>query len=342
MDETAVRVRDAAREGDLQHHRASTALARETAAADAEARRQERAAKRQARELRRLDRAARRRDRRTATVAVGRTLRPVVPLLIVNAFAVFGQVLYGLVHYSPVAWPLWARLVVAIGAAIGIESIGNYVNWHAHDALLMKATATAARLRRASYLIALGVAGINYAHFADGWAPTPAAIVFALFSAASPWLWGLHTRRAHQIQLLREGQIDSQGAVFSAERWRAFPVRTWSARRWSIDLGVDDPRAAWAGYNTARAERAAERALKREARLAASAAKATDMLPDRRGLVDITRDGAIVEDLRALEIAHGRRYKREHLKDMYGIGSTRAERVLGLLGWFSRAEVGAQ
>lgn len=178
-----------------------------------------------------------------------RALRPVAPLLVVNTFAVLGQVFYGFDHYSPAGWPIEARLAVAIGAAVGLESIAWYVSWHAHDALMLKATATAARMRRASYLIAAGVAAINYLHFSPDLAPTGAAVVFAGFSLSSPWLWGLHTRRAHRVQLLREGQADSTGAVFSAERWRAFPVRTWKARRWSIDHGVTDPRAAWVGYN---------------------------------------------------------------------------------------------
>lgn len=179
---------------------------------------------------------------------------PVLPLFVVTGFAGYGQVLFGIAAYSPPDWPWPQRLGVAIGVAVGIESIGLYVQWHAHDALLMKATSTAARLRRASYLIAGAVAAINYSHFADpGWRPTPGAIVFAAFSAAGPWLWGLHTRRVQRVQLTREGQIDATGATFSAERWRSFPWRTWAARRWSIDHSIDDPRAAWEGYRQARA-----------------------------------------------------------------------------------------
>lgn len=189
---------------------------------------------------------------------VGRWARPVAPLLVVTGFAMLGQILYGVEAYAPDGWPLGWRVGLAIGAAAGVESIALYVAWHAHDALLMGATATAARMRRASYGIALAVAAVNYSHFADGWSPTPAAVVFALFSASGPWLWGLHTRRAKRVQLLREGQADSSGAVFSAERWRAFPVRTWAARRWSIDHGVIDPREAWAGYNLDRATRQQE------------------------------------------------------------------------------------
>src|SRR5205807_5712742 len=140
---------------------------------------------------------------------------------------IYGQVVTGLANYTAATDPVGIRWGVAIGAAVAIESIALYVQWHAHDALLLKASATAARLRRASYLIAAAVATINYWHFSSNWAPTAAAVVFAVFSASGPWLWGLHTRRMQHLQLLREGQADSAGAVFSAERWRAFPVRTF-------------------------------------------------------------------------------------------------------------------
>lgn len=178
---------------------------------------------------------------------------PALPLITVTLFAGFGQVLAGVGVYTPPGWDPPVRILVAIGIAIGLEMIAVYVQWHAHDALLLKATATAARLRRVSYLIAAAVATFQYSHFANDWAPTASAVVFAAFSASSPWLWGLHTRRAQHLQLLREGHADAGGATFSAERWRAFPLRTWSARRWSIDHSVTNPRDAWEGYRTARA-----------------------------------------------------------------------------------------
>lgn len=254
--------------------------------------------------------------------AVARRLRPVAPLLIVNAFAVLGQVFYGYDHYAPADWTPTARLAVAIGAAVGLESIALYVSWHAHDALLMGASATAARMRRAAYLIAFGVAAINYAHFSPDWRPTGAAVVFAGFSASSPWLWGLHTRRAHHIQLIREGQVDSTGAVFSAERWRAFPARTFKARRWSIDYGVTDPLLAWRAYNASR-----------------------QTFPDRSGtdesgvrdesdpgLTPSTdpADEALVDMLREWAVLDGEMPSREKVRRQYSIGSKRAERVRAL------------
>jgi hypothetical protein len=181
-----------------------------------------------------------------------------VPLLIVNGAAVYGQIAYAYAKIAPPDWATGYRLALSVLFAAAVESIAVYVGWHAHDALLQRAHATAARLRRASYLIAVAVAGINYAHFAGPrMVPTAAAVAFGLLSFLSPWLWGLHTRRTQHVQLLAEDAalIDDGGAEFSAERRRAFPIRSFMARRWSIDHNIRDPRAAWDGYNTARQAR---------------------------------------------------------------------------------------
>jgi hypothetical protein len=184
--------------------------------------------------------------------------RLLVPLLIVNGAAVYGQIAYAYTSIAPPDWHTHYRLGLSVLFAGAVESIAVYVGWHAHDALLSGATATAARLRRASYAIAAAVAGINYAHFAhDGMRPTAAAVAFGLLSLLSPWLWGLHTRRAQHVQLVDRGVVDGTGATFSAERIRAFPIRAWVARRWSIDHNITDPAAAWTGYNAARATRRA-------------------------------------------------------------------------------------
>lgn len=172
-----------------------------------------------------------------------------VPLFLVNAAAVYGQVAYAYERIAPAVWNTASKLALAVMFAAAIESIAVYVGWHAHDALLQKATATAARLRRASYVLAAIVGAINYAHFADGLTnPTAASIAFGLLSLLSPWLWGLHTRRAQHVRLTREGAVDATGATFSGERHRMFPIRAYKARRWSVDNYVTDPRAAWEGY----------------------------------------------------------------------------------------------
>ena len=76
-------------------------------------------------------------------------LRLLVPLLIVNGAAVYGQIAYAYSEIAPPDWATGYRLALSVLFAAAVESIAVYVGWHAHDALLSGATATAARLRRA-------------------------------------------------------------------------------------------------------------------------------------------------------------------------------------------------
>lgn len=379
LTEDDVAQRRALAELEREDRAARDAMKAAARAARADEKRRQRAQEAEDRRLARVARAERRAEQAASLAALGRRLRPVAPLLLVTGFAMYAQYAYGFDNYSSPTTPWLLRVLIALGAAVAVESIANYVQWHAHDALLLGATSTAARLRRASYVIAFGVAAVNYSHFSNGWDPTPAAVVFALFSASQPWLWGLHTRRAQRIQLIREGHVDSSGATFSAERWRAFPWLTFQARRWSIDHGVDDPRAAWAGYKAervaARAEQQAKKAARKAAKRATQANAREDKVlldrpeppapaestgasetpdralngagderanagevVDRTAQVDVERDGAVIDDLRALAAKYGRRYAREDLKVMYRMGSPRADRLLNLLGWAPRAK----
>jgi hypothetical protein len=208
------------------------------------------------------------------------TWRTVAPISLVTSFAVYGQFQFGLDAFRQDWFPL--TVVIAGGAAAAFESISLYVQWHAHDALLRKDTPTAAKYRRWSYLLAGIAATVNYSHFSHGWAPTPAAVMFALFSLSSPWLWGLHTRRAHHIQLSVEGRLDDTGALFSAERWRHFPWRTLGARRWSIDRGITDPRTAWESYRTERARRTGRPTLEQKVALLVAVTRLASPAPKLR------------------------------------------------------------
>ncbi|MEU8264497.1 hypothetical protein AB0C02_28225 [Micromonospora sp. NPDC048999] len=251
----------------IDHQRQVDQLRREQEAADRD--QQRRAAREQAREekRRRKTQAKTRARRRAQLRRIAEQARTIGPLLVVNAVTVGGQLAY--VHdQTPADWNPAARIAIAIGVATAAESVALYVGWHAHDALLQRAYATAAWLRRASYAIALVMAGVNYSHFAgDALAPTALAVILGVLSSLSPWLWGLHTRRAQHVQLLREDLVDESGAQFGPARRRAFPIRSWAARRWSIDHHERDPRAAWEGY---RAHRAAQRAAAPHGRFSAA------------------------------------------------------------------------
>jgi hypothetical protein len=83
----------------------------------------------------------------------------------------------------------------------------------------------------------LAIARMNYSHYAPpGWRPTFAAVAVALCSAASPWLWGVHSRRASRDQLLAAGLVEPHALRLGATRWLWHPLR--SAR-----VMVDDAQA---------------------------------------------------------------------------------------------------
>ncbi|MEU4781868.1 hypothetical protein [Micromonospora sp. NPDC023633] len=255
---TAVEIAAAA-EAEDRRRRLAAQFARDQAAADREE--QRRAAREAARaeKRRRKAQAKARARRRARALALLGTARTVGPLLLVNGAAVGGQLAYAY-DQTPAEWNPAARVAVAIGVAAAAESVALYVGWHAHDALLAGARTTAARLRRASYAIAAVMAVVNYSHFADSLTdPTALAVILGVLSSLSPWLWGLHTRRAQHVQLLRDELVDATGAIFDPARRRAFPIRSLMARRWSIDHHVRDPRAAWEGYRQHRTERRAAR-----------------------------------------------------------------------------------
>lgn len=285
----------------LERARLEAQIQRERQAADAEFARQQAIAdeqeKRRRDTIRRAEKADRRDRRRKARAEFAAKLRPVLPLLLINGGAAYAQGAYAYEEIAPGEWNTPSKVLFAVAFSAALESIAVYVQWHAHDALLLKAHATAASLRRAAWGIAGVVAAINYAHFANGVAPTSAAVAFALLSLLSPWLWGLHTRRAQHVQLLAEDAslIDEGGVEFSPQRRRAFPLRSWQAKRWSIDHGERDPRRAWEGYNAERLTRKAERAAAKREEKPTKPAPAAEVPPadDLEAIVEAVTEPAV-------------------------------------------------
>lgn len=119
--------------------------------------------------------------------------RPVllIVLLLVNAAAVWGQAGWALDHIVPAGWAKggMAALALSLGFALAIETIGVFLALsadHAEDRDI-----PAGGIRLGSYAIGLVSGALNASHW--GWT-TAAAIAFALLSAVSPFLWGIHSR----------------------------------------------------------------------------------------------------------------------------------------------------
>jgi len=160
-----------------------------------------------------------------------------IPVLLVNACAFLGQLGYLREHL--LTWGPSGQILVALA----LESMAVYLSYHAHVARL--ADDSVFRVQASAYLLALIIAGMNYSHWAaPHWRPTPIAIAFALFSAASPWLWGVHSRRESRDALKAKGLIDPHAVRLGANRWFWHPrksVRVTSAAAWE---GITNPAEA--------------------------------------------------------------------------------------------------
>jgi hypothetical protein len=168
--------------------------------------------------------------------AWARTLPLLLPLVLVNTAAVYGQAGWAYDH-------LVHHWVIAALFAAAVESIGVYLAFEAHAALM--AGDASARLRAGSYLIGLLAGVLNYAHFAGpAYRPTPLAVTFAALSSISPWLWAIRSRSMNRARLRELGQIDPRAVRFALLRWLLFPVRTIKAFRVAVWHGIVTPAEA--------------------------------------------------------------------------------------------------
>lgn len=175
-----------------------------------------------------------------------RNVALLIPLLLVNSAAIYGQSGWAYDHLRRGGW-LWAVLF-----ALAIESVGVYLAAEAHAALM--AGHSSGLLRLSSYAIGALGGALNYAHFADpGYAPTALALSFGLLSSASPWLWAIRSRSMNRHRLYAEGLIDPRAVRFSRLRWALFPHRTFTAFRLAVWDGVQSPTEAVARADSARA-----------------------------------------------------------------------------------------
>jgi hypothetical protein len=164
--------------------------------------------------------------------AVARPVAAAVPVVLVNVVAFAGQLAFLRAHLP---WPPIGQVLVAVT----LESVAVYLAWQAHLAQL--ANDSALRLRLAAYGFAALIAVMNYSHYAGpGWAPTFTAVTVALCSAASPWLWGVHTRRRSRDELMARGLVEPHAVRLGGTRWFWHPyrcVRVMWAASWTGETG---------------------------------------------------------------------------------------------------------
>ena len=196
------------------------------------------------------------RDRTVERSPSGSSGRPflIVPLVLVNAAAIWGQAGWAYEHIANglvAAGHTRTGVLIALLFACAIESIGVYLAYEAHDALM--ADQASAMLRAGSYAVG-GLAGLlNYWHFAE--TNKAQAIAFAGLSAVSPWLWTVWSRARNRTRLAELGMADTRGVKLSTTRklwhpWRSLQVVSWAA--WE---GVTDPAEAVAGWEAHRNSR---------------------------------------------------------------------------------------
>jgi hypothetical protein len=179
-----------------------------------------------------------------ATLAARRTARrrfrhavvAAIPVAMVNTTAFIGQFAFIQAH---VHWILPGQVLFAMA----LEVVAIWLAWQAHVAAMANDSAT--RLKLGAYSFALVVAAMNYSHYAaPHWRPTVMAVGLALMSAMSPWLWGIHTRRASRDKLMALGLLDQHAVRLGANRWTWHPFRSVRVMYWATWHGVSEPARA--------------------------------------------------------------------------------------------------
>lgn len=168
-----------------------------------------------------------------------------VPLVLVNAAAVWGQSGWA---YSNITHGGRGGLVVAVLFALAVESIGVYLAYEGHLALM--ADQASGLLRAGSYGIGALAGALNFLHFREQSLPT--AIAFGGLSAVSPWLWAIYSRARNRTRLAELNLIDQRGVKLSTSRKLWHPVRSMRVISWAAWAGETNPRDAVEGWELSR------------------------------------------------------------------------------------------
>lgn len=185
----------------------------------------------------------------------------VIPLLLVNGIAVAGQTLFWRSHL-PVRYAL-AAFLLAFVFACALESIAVFLAYHAHLAAISNDSAL--RLRLASYGMGAVIGILNASHFVTHGRVTALATGMGIVSAASPWLWGIFSRRQSRDKLRDAGLIEAHAVRLGAARWFWHPLMSAWVSRHAAWSGENRPAEAIGAWETANGKREAERKAEQEA-----------------------------------------------------------------------------
>ncbi len=235
-----------------------------------------RARQRQARQAK--DKVAKKKIDSAKYRAIVNRLVPYAPLVGVNVAAITGQIGWALAHLEIGESGTPLRWFAAILFGSIAESIALFLQFYANRAILNRDAAGALYL--AAFMVAGLVAAVNYSHWSKPTGtdffgePNATAVVFALFSFISPWLWRIHNRAEFRETLRAAGEIDPRGVKLSAVRKIMYPVRSFGVVRLAAWYGETNPVRAVEMYETRRVARETVKAAEKAAKLHAKENKA--------------------------------------------------------------------
>lgn len=263
-----ISIKDAETQAQLDSIKRKTAFDRETEE-------RERARVRQAEDLK--DKAAKRKIDTTEFRVFMNKAVPYAPLFLVNVAAITGQIGWALDHLAIGEPDTVLRWFASIMFGITAESIALFLQYYANRALLNRDSA--ASLYVGAFLVAGLVAAVNFSHWSnpdDGeffGSPNATAVVFALCSFVSPWLWRIHNRAEYREMLRENGEIDARAVKLSLARKIMYPVRSFQVIRLAAWYGETTPAKAVEMYETRRVAKATVKAAEKTAKAAVKAAE---------------------------------------------------------------------
>jgi len=188
-----------------------------------------------------------------------------VPVMMVNGTAFIGQFAFLRDH---VPWIFPGQLLVALT----FETVAVYLTWQAHQATMANDSST--RIKLGAYAFALVMGCMNYSHYAaPHLRPTFMAVGMFLMSSISPWLWGIHTRRASRDKLMALGLVEGHAVRLGANRVFWHPLRALLVMSQAAWAGETDPKRAISDYQVDRDARHLQAEMRRADHRASSAAR---------------------------------------------------------------------